>query len=142
MPSCQCFVFLQERLPPDIILTEWILVNLQVFDAVRKIIELSSTFLDRSRGVSIAKKIVDALYSELPDVLEEARKMLGNFKQYGTLLPNAPTARDNYETQTGRANMTYRPNSNATNHDSAAIVSGSHIPSCLREGPEVPGVAN
>ena len=138
-PVANVFGFLQERLSPDVILTEQSLVDRQVFHAVRKIMELSGTAVDRSTGVSMAKKTVEAFYSDLPDVLEEARKMLDNFKQYGTLRPKSPTARDNYETQTGRANMTYRPNANATNHGSAVNVSGSHSPSRLHEGPEVPG---
>ena len=138
-PAANVFGFLQERLSPDVILTEQILVDCQVFHAVRKKMELSGTAVDRSRGVSMAKKVFDALYSDLPDVLEEARKMLDNFKKYGTLRPNASTARDNFETQTGHANMTYLPNANATNHDSAVNVSGSHSRARPREVPEVPG---
>ena len=123
----------------DIILAEQILVYRQVFHALRKIMELSATSVNRSRGVSMDRKIFDALHSDLLDVLEETWKMLDNIEQYGTLRPNAPTARDNYESQTSRANMTYGPNANVTNHDSAVRFSGPHSRSWLREVPYVPG---
>ena len=93
-PVANVFGFVQERLSPDVILTEQSLVDLHVFHAVRKIMELSGTAVDRSRGVSMAKKIVEAFYSDLPDDLEEARKMLDNLKQYGTIRPKSPTLRE------------------------------------------------
>lgn len=70
---------------------------------------LSVTTVDRSKGVSMAKKIVDSLYQDLSKFMEEAKRMLDNFKDYGTTRRSSPTLRQNLENQASPSNWTYSP---------------------------------